>query len=147
MDVVHNNARKTSQIDRSCAIAALIYVHAGLCDVKLHSKIIRVLVSRLKSSLQVLMSESKPAPTGVQTAKKMLWALYFGGVAAMVGPEREWLARKLISSCEALDLRVWTDMKAILDTVFWKADWEKPAGALWRYLETARYESDHEAGF
>lgn len=144
MDVAYNK-RKTSHIDRASALVALIYVHAGLCEVKLHSKIIGVLVSRLQSSLGLFMSESKPVSEGVRTVKKLLWALYFGGVAAAVGPERQWFVKHLAISCEALDLRTWADMMAILETVFWKEKWEKPVGALWRHLETARHEINGEA--
>ena len=147
MDVAYNKERKTSHIDRASAIAALIYVHAGLCDLSINSKVIGVLVFRLKASLQLVMREFETVPTGVHTAQKLLWALYFGGVAAFVGPQKQWFVRHLTISCEALDLRVWADMEAILKTVFWKADWEKPAGALWRHLEMARHEVNSEAGF
>ena len=147
MDVAYNKHHKTSHIDRASAIAALIYVYAGLCELSINSKVIGVLVSRLKASLQLVMSELKTVFIGVHTSKKLLWALYFGGVAAVVGPEKLWFVKHLITSCEALNLRVWADVEAILKTVFWKADWEKPTGALWRHLEMARHRVVREARF
>jgi hypothetical protein len=49
MDIAYNKQHNTSHIDRACAIAALIYLHTGLCEVGIRSKVISVLVSRFKS--------------------------------------------------------------------------------------------------
>ena len=136
-DVAYNQ-RKAPHIDQACAIAALIYVHVGLCDVRLYTKIIDVLISRLKASLKLVMSQYNYISPATHAAERLLWALYFGGVAAAAGLERRWFVSHLLVSCEALNLKTWADMKVILETVFWKAEWENPIGALWRDLEAAR---------
>jgi hypothetical protein len=138
MDVAYNKQHETSHIDRACAIAALIYVHTGLCEVKIHSKVVGVLVFRLKAELQMAMRRFEPGASSGDSTKKLVWALYFGGIASGLESERQWFSGHLVTACEALGLDAWPDMQAILETIFWKDGWEQLTGALWRELESKR---------
>lgn len=92
-------------------------MHTGLCEVRIHSKVIGVLVSRLKAELKMAMWGFEPGAGGGEMARKLVWALYFGGVAAGM-EERVWFLERLGVVCEALGLVVWSEMRAVLESVF-----------------------------
>jgi hypothetical protein len=134
MDIAYNKQHNTSHIDRACAIAALIYLHTGLCEVRIRSKVISVLVSRLKAELLMAMRGFAPGEDSGEMTRKLVWALYFGGVACGFEGQREWYLEQLGIACEALGLETWPDMLAVLESMFWKDECEEPTGALWREL-------------
>jgi hypothetical protein len=138
MDIAYNKQHNTYHIDRACAIAALIYLHTGLCEVRIRSKVISVLVSRLKAELQMVMKGFGPGEDIGEMTRKLVWALYFGGVACGFEGQREWYLEQLGIACEALGLEAWPDMLAVLESMFWKDGCEQPTGALWRELEAKR---------
>ncbi|KAE9366639.1 hypothetical protein N431DRAFT_495079 [Stipitochalara longipes BDJ] len=138
MHVAYSKQYESSHIDRACALAALIYVHTGLCEVRIHPKVINILILRLKTELQLAMRRSAPGSSSGNTTRKFVWALYFGGVTSSLESEREWFLNQLVTACEALGLETWLDMQAILEAIFWKDGCEQITGALWRELESKR---------
>lgn len=127
----------TTNIDTLCCIAALIYVNTCLCNVHFHTGITGGLVPRLKVSIEKADVRTLLAGT-TGTVQLTLWALFFGGIAAVGGPERTWFVAQLATVCDVLGLNCWTDVERVLASILWTADWEMPQGSLWKEVEEAR---------
>jgi hypothetical protein len=63
-----------------------------------------------------------PGEDSGEMTTKLVWALYFGGVASGFEGQREWYLEQLGIACEALGLKTWLEMRAILESIFWKDD-------------------------
>ena len=130
------NAEK--QILPCISIAALILVEVCLRGISLNSRIIDRLVTRGKTTLEVLSAGMSITPTDTATRIIMLWVLFVCGAAATTRAEYPWYVCRVVEICDLLDLHKWEDVEVILEDVWWHSTWILPYVALWGEMETAR---------
>jgi hypothetical protein len=126
---------KLAPIDQASCLALVLFVDTHLRDMTLYARITRINVPRLKVALQTAMEDTLSLLGTPANTQKLLWALFFGGIAAIAKPERGWFVARLSKLCEILGLRAWDDVEVILAGMLWEPSWEISPGLLWSEVQ------------
>jgi hypothetical protein len=130
-DLVYSSFEpEEAELDAPCRIAASIYVDSYLRDLGFHSRVIAVMVTRLKNLLErkglVWQHDG-----GEQKWMTSFWILVIGGIAAMNKPEQQWFLMHLRSCCEAMGLHDRVDAEQLLRMILWSRDWSGYLEKMW----------------
>ncbi len=100
-------------IERACRVGALIYIKSITKEFPHSASTSKILVQKLKSSLNGIAEDSRIAPL-------LLWLFFMGGVASQGTSERAWFVAHLVRMTIAVG-RVpnWEGVKAVLRKVLW----------------------------
>ena len=127
---------KTSRIERSCCIAALMYINCYLREVRPLTRIIRDFVVQLKASMIELDGSTGTLQSvdDVAISKLVVWALVLGATMAPAGPERTWFISRLMYMLDIMHVVYWEDVEVMLKTIVWPEE-VLPTGSMWKIVE------------
>ena len=114
-------------------LGAIIYVKEILQDFAFSVTGSRMLVSKLKTSLRIVL-ESQASPS---SSALLLWLLVMGGVASIKNClDKTFFATHLVRLCGDLEIIEWKDVKQRLESILWIGSVLDKAGeALWEEIQ------------
>jgi hypothetical protein len=104
LDRVNNHDSTLDTLETSTFMAALIFSYSCLRDIPFNSRIVTIMVTRLKQLLETGWQHNNG------DSPKILWVFAFGGIAAEGRPERDWFAENLGTRCQSLGIRTWKEV-------------------------------------
>lgn len=122
-------------LDQAACLALVLFVDTYLRDMTLYARIIHINVPRLKIALQTAIVDTPALLSTPGHAQKLLWAMWFGGVAAIAKPERGWFVARLARLCGIMGLQAWDEVERVLVGMLWEPGWEIRPGMLWREVQ------------
>jgi hypothetical protein len=134
-DLVYSSLEPgAADLDIACYIAASIYVDAYMRDLGFQSRIVAVMVSRLKSLLELKILPSSNHHD--EYAKTILfWILVVGAIAAKNKTEQQWFLDNFRNLYEKTGVRHRSDMEEALRKILWSRDWTSELERIFKTLE------------
>lgn len=130
-DLIHNPPTNSNPLDRSCAIATLMYIRSNMRDNVCNFRVVDT--GKLKGALRSLLELADLWKCGMdaRSQEKLVWTVGFGAVSSGDKPERPWFVRFFKDLCKTLRLRRWDDVKIVFETVLWRDDLDDEGIKLW----------------
>ncbi len=119
-------------------LASTIFIDNTLRDLAFNARIIVRLVSRLRSSMQMVLNDIAKHETNTQSTRAILWVLSVGAVAALSSDLKGWFNTHLNTFCNVLDLPEWNEAEALLKEFLWSDFWECQGKLVWEEIEKIR---------
>jgi hypothetical protein len=133
----HSSTIEKMLFGRCYHIAALIYIHACLCDVNFESRVIEVLVDQLQKNVERLVLNdgfSKFRDLELQR-NEVFWSLVVGCMASKGKPHFFWFGKALKLGYISLGLKSSLEMKRFLKGVLWDSNLELWSQSLWSQID------------
>lgn len=121
----------------SGCLAAIIFLDNSLRDIPLEARIMGRLVTRLRTSMVLVLGDIPKHAVNTQSTRALLWVLYVGSIAAVVEYDKEWFIEHLREYCDALNMRSWEDIEVLLAEFLWSEAWNHQGRDIWTKVEKA----------
>jgi hypothetical protein len=130
-----SNDKRTPIVEACCCLAALIYIHVGLCDMSFDSRAVEVAVDRLYEHTERLAPPDKLHTVLQQGLMyKVFWFLVVSYITSR-GKQRQFFVRVLKSVCVWIDCKSASDREDLLHRTLWNIDWSSSLPQLWKELD------------
>lgn len=119
----------------SACISAIIFLDNNLRDVSFQAKIMGRLVTRLRTSMELVLGGVANHIVNPQSTKAIMWVLYVGSIAAVADSDKKWFLQRLVEYCDILSLKCWDDAETILGEFMWSEAWGAEGRDTWNEIE------------
>lgn len=121
-----------TKLDTACCVAASIFAHVYLRDLGFFSKVVDIMITRFKSSLEDISSEG--LDEDVEGRITLFWALIIAGISAFGKSERLWFVERLRVLSERMEIEGPRDAEERVRKILWSEEWTTHLDTLWEEL-------------
>jgi hypothetical protein len=131
-----SNSKDTTLVEKCCCLAALIYIHVGLCDMSFDSRAVEVAVDKLYDYTERLAS---PECLNTVLNQELVYKKAFGFLAvsyvASGGKQRQLFVKVLKIVCVWINYKTALDWEDLLDHTLWDKNWSPCLPQLWKEVD------------
>lgn len=142
--ICHDGRKDACRIERSCALAGLLYVECFLRDVNPSSMVVARFVQSLHTSMEETAKTSKKSLLDNSNSSTLVdlwfWSLFLGGMIINVATKDEkdnWFAHQLAQIIGQMDIAGWESVESKLRKVCYSCSKMRELGqAFWLIVQS-----------